>query len=72
MTSIPEEKLVLFLPKRSIEMLHNIVARQIHDAQLELEKGIRSEDQSLISSAEAELRCLDPIARELDQVKVHI
>lgn len=72
MTALPEEKLVLFLPKRSIPVLQGIIQRQIIEAQQDLERGIRHEDQSLISSSEAELRCLDPIAKELDQVKVHI
>lgn len=72
MLSPSEEKLVLFLPKRSIEILQSIVLRQISEVQLDLERGIRLEDQSLIAISEAELRCLDPIAKELDQVKVHI
>lgn len=72
MTAIPEEKLVLFLPKRSIEILQRIISRQVHEVQLDLERGISTEDQSLISMSEAELRCLDPIAKELDQVKIHI
>lgn len=67
-----EEKLVLFLSKRSVAALHGLVEKHIREAQLDLEEGIRNEDQSLISASEAELRCLDPIARELDQVKVHI
>lgn len=72
MLSSSEEKLVLFLPKRSIEILQSIVLRQISEVQLDLERGIRLEDQSLIAISEAELRCLDPIAKELDQVKIHI
>jgi hypothetical protein len=72
MAMMSEEKLVLFLPKRSIMALHDIVTRQILEAQIDLERGISSEDQSLISSSEAELRCLDPIAQELNQVKAHI
>ena len=67
-----EEKLVLFLPKRSIETLQHLIMRQIHEAQLDLERGINTEDQSLIAASEAELRCLDPIAKELDQIKVHM
>lgn len=67
-----EEKLVLFLSKHSVATLHNLVTKQICEAQMDLERGIRDDDQSLISASEAELRCLDPIAKELDQVKVHI
>lgn len=72
MAEMSEEKLVLFLSKHSVAALHNLVVKQIHEAQQDLERGIRNDDQSLISSSEAELRCLDPIAKELDQVKVHI
>jgi len=72
MTTLPEEKLILLLPKRSIHVLQGIIQRQILEAQQDLERGIKHEDQSLISSSEAELRCLDPIVKELDELKAHI
>ena len=68
-SQMPEEKLILLLPKRSIALLHTIVAQQVEDAETELRSGIEAENQSLISSSEAMLRCLDPIIKELDTIK---
>jgi hypothetical protein len=72
MNPLPEEKLVLLLPKRSISVLRGIIARHVQEAQIDLDRGIRSEDQSLISASEAVLRCLDPITKELELTKEHI
>lgn len=69
MSQMPEEKLILLLPKRSIALLHTIVTQQVEDAETDLRSGIEAENQSLISSSEAALRCLDPIIKELDAIK---